>query len=75
MSRRAIFLAISTAQIQRFLLLFLPAFLPPLRLAVLPALEIAAARDFDMPLRLSALYLSLSFTDFPATNFSFEHSL
>ena len=62
-------------KIQRFLLLFLPPFLPPLRLPAFPALEIAAARDFDMPLRLRALYLSLSFMDFPATRISFEHTL
>lgn len=46
----------AAAQLLRF---FPPPFLPPLRLAFFPALEIAAARDFGMPLRLSALYFRL----------------
>jgi hypothetical protein len=61
--------------VQRFLLVFFPPFLPPLRLAAFPAFEIAAARDFGIPLRFRAFYLSLSFTDFPAIRISFEHSL
>jgi hypothetical protein len=35
-------------------------------LADLPALAIRAARDFDIPFRFGALYLLLSFIDFPA---------
>lgn len=46
----------------RFLLLCLP----PFRLPAFPALEIAAARDFGNPLRLSASYLRLFLIDFPA---------
>jgi hypothetical protein len=45
-------------------------FLPPLRLADLPALAIRAARDFDMPLRFSALYFFLFFTEDPAMSAS-----
>jgi hypothetical protein len=45
---------------------FLPRFRPPLRLADLPALAIRAARDFDMPFRLSALYFFLFLTEAPA---------
>jgi hypothetical protein len=41
-------------------------FLPPLRLADLPAFAIFAARVLDIPLRLSALYLGLFLTEFPA---------
>jgi hypothetical protein len=41
-------------------------FLPPLRLADLPAFAIFAARVLDIPLLLSALYLGLFLTEFPA---------
>ena len=42
------------------------AFFPLLRLAALPAFEIFAARVFDMPLRLSALYFFLFLIELPA---------
>ena len=52
--------------------LFLLLFLPPFRLADFPALEIAAARDFGMPLRLSASYLLLFLIDLPAISAPFQ---
>jgi hypothetical protein len=39
---------------------------PPFRLADLPAFEMAAARDFGIPLRLRARYFFLFLTEFPA---------
>ena len=50
---------------------FFPPFRPPLRLADLPAFEMAAARDFGMPLRFNARYLRLFLTDRPAMTRSF----
>lgn len=43
-----------------------PPLLPPLRLEARPEFAIRAARPFDMPLRLRALYLRLFLTELPA---------
>lgn len=45
---------------------FFPPLRPPLRLADLPALEILAARDLDMPFRLRASYCFLFLIELPA---------